>query len=378
ELREARGPEGLGGRARRDGAHGSRAGRPPRGARAHRGGPRGRAQGRRPPRRGERALRPRPDPPRPREERRRPRASRRGARRRARHRGPGRRGARPDRGRRGLDRDGRHGRRAASARCGGAASASPRADAAARPLRARARRAPPRSGAERRRALAPRGRADARPRARLRSDRARGGEKARRARAGFQDRLSAAFVRELDLRSARGERLAGVLHEPESAPRGLAVIAPCFTCTRDIAPVRNLARDLAEAGFRACRYDPIGSGKSEGRFEDATLSLYRDDLVAVASALRGAEALFLIGHSLGGATSLLAASQLPPRAVVTLATNARKDSLRRLLGADAFERAKREGSVPFDSGDGVLRPLTRAFCEDLEGHDVLAAAEALA
>jgi len=185
-------------------------------------------------------------------------------------------------------------------------------------------------------------------------------------------------VRELDLRSARGERLAGVLHEPESAPRGLAVIAPCFTCTRDIAPVRNLARDLAEAGFRACRYDPIGSGKSEGRFEDATLSLYRDDLVAVASALRGAEALFLIGHSLGGATSLLAASQLSPRAVVTLATNARKDSLRRLLGADAFERAKREGSVPFDSGDGVLRPLTRAFCEDLEGHDVLAAAEALA
>ena len=33
--------------------------------------------------------------------------------------------------------------------------------------------------------------------------------------------------------------------------------------------------------------------------------------------------------------------------------------------------------MPFDSGDGVLRPLTRAFVEDLETLDVLSAAQAL-
>ncbi len=190
-------------------------------------------------------------------------------------------------------------------------------------------------------------------------------------------------VREVTLRSARGERLEAVLHDPATAVRGLVIVSPCFTCTRDIAPVRNLARDLAAAGFRACRYDPIGSGTSEGLFEDATLSKYRDDLVAVATALLGAEPLHLAGHSLGGAASLLAARALEgtgaaPRSVVTLGTNARKDSLRRLLGAETFERAKREGSIPFDSGDRVLRPLTRSFVEDLEGHDVLAAAEGLA
>jgi putative redox protein len=79
---------------------------------------------------------------------------------------------------------------------------------------------------------------------------------------------------ELELRSARGERLAALRHDPEAEPRGLVVISPCFTCTRDIAPVRNLARDLAAAGFAAVRYDPFGSGKSEGRFEDATVTRY--------------------------------------------------------------------------------------------------------
>lgn len=182
--------------------------------------------------------------------------------------------------------------------------------------------------------------------------------------------------RDLALRSARGERLAGLLHEPAGTPRGLVLISTCFTCTRDIAPVRNLARDLADAGFLACRFDPAGSGKSEGRFEEATVSRHRDDLVAVARQL-DRKPLHLAGHSLGGALSLLAASELQPATVTTLATNAGKDSLRRALGDEAFERARREGSVPFDSGDGVIRPLTRAFVEDLERQDVLGAAGSL-
>lgn len=187
----------------------------------------------------------------------------------------------------------------------------------------------------------------------------------------------------LDLRSPRGPLLSGLLHEPEAglAPKGLVVLSPCFTCTRDIAPVRSLARDLADAGYLAYRFDPAGSGKSEGRFEDATVSRYVGDLVTVARALEerlpGAP-LVLAGHSLGGVTSLLAAEELRPRAIVTLGSNARRDSFLRLLGPDAFERAKRDGSVPFDSGDGVLRPLTRELVVDLEHQDPLGAAARLA
>jgi putative redox protein len=183
----------------------------------------------------------------------------------------------------------------------------------------------------------------------------------------------------LDLRSPRGERLAGLRHDPERPdPRGLVLLSPCFTCTRDIAPVRNLARDLADLGFVAVRFDPTGSGKSEGRFEDATVSKYVEDLIAVARTLApAASPLVLAGHSLGGVVSLLAARTLDPAAVVTLASNASGRALVGVLGRDVFERARREGRALFDPGDGVTRPLTRAFVDDLEQHDPLAAARAL-
>jgi len=188
--------------------------------------------------------------------------------------------------------------------------------------------------------------------------------------------VSAPPGRDLELRSARGERMAGVLHEPEGKARGLVLLSPCFTCAKEIAPVRNLARDLAEAGFAALRFDPAGNGKSEGRFEDMTVARHVEDLVAIASQVE-TRPLCLVGHSLGGAVSILAARALKPERVVTLATNARRDSLRRLLGDEVFARARRGESVTFDSGDGVERPLSRAFVEDLERQDVLGAAASL-
>ena len=184
---------------------------------------------------------------------------------------------------------------------------------------------------------------------------------------------------ELALVSARGERLAGLLHAPDEAPRGLVVLSPCFTCTRDIAPVRNLARDLADAGYLACRFDPIGTGKSDGRFEEATVSRYRDDLVAVARALAPrASPLHLVGHRLGGVVSLLAARAAGAVTVTTLASNATRAALLRLIGSGTFERARREGSAPFDPGDGVSRNLSRELVLDLERHDPQEEARTLA
>jgi putative redox protein len=190
--------------------------------------------------------------------------------------------------------------------------------------------------------------------------------------------MTAASAEPLELASARGERLSGILHSPGGSPRGVVVLSPCFTCTRDIAPVRNLARDLADAGYLAYRFDPVGIGKSDGAFEDATLTKYRDDLVLIARTLAPrAPALHLAGHSLGGVTSLLAAREAGAASVVTLASDARPDSLERLLGAAAVARAVTEGSVGFDAGDGATRKLSRALVLDRKKHDALAAAEKL-
>ena len=121
--------------------------------------------------------------------------------------------------------------------------------------------------------------------------------------------------------SKQGERLAGRLDTPEAAPRAWAVFAHCFTCSKDSKAATYIARALADAGFGVLRFDFTGLGGSDGDFANTHFTSNVDDLVAAADWLRqthGAPAL-LIGHSLGGAAVLAAASQVADcRAVATL------------------------------------------------------------
>lgn len=69
------------------------------------------------------------------------------------------------------------------------------------------------------------------------------------------------------------------------------------------------------------RFDFAGLGASQGKFGDSTFAADVADLVAAGQAMKaaGKEPSLLIGHSLGGAASLMAAGMMPNiRAVVTI------------------------------------------------------------
>jgi pimeloyl-ACP methyl ester carboxylesterase len=118
-----------------------------------------------------------------------------------------------------------------------------------------------------------------------------------------------------------GEPLAGRLDTPDHPPRAWAVFAHCFTCSKDSKAAAYIARALADAGYGVLRFDFTGLGGSGGDFANTHFSSNVEDFVAAANWLRqthGSPAL-LIGHSLGGAAVLAAASQVPDcRAVATL------------------------------------------------------------
>jgi putative redox protein len=128
-----------------------------------------------------------------------------------------------------------------------------------------------------------------------------------------------------DFPNARGERLAAVLDRPEGEPRAYALLAHCFTCGKDTLAAKRMAERLTQAGLAVLRFDFTGLGGSEGEFANTTFSSNVADLVAAADHLRrthGAPAI-LIGHSLGGAAVLAAASEIAEaRAVVTIAAPA--------------------------------------------------------
>jgi putative redox protein len=125
--------------------------------------------------------------------------------------------------------------------------------------------------------------------------------------------------------NSNGEQLSALLERPTAQPLAFALFAHCFTCGKDNLAAKRIAQALTARGIAVLRFDFTGLGASEGEFANTTFSSNVGDLVAAADHLRKmyqAPAI-LIGHSLGGAAVLAAASQVPEaRAVATIAAPA--------------------------------------------------------
>ena len=118
-----------------------------------------------------------------------------------------------------------------------------------------------------------------------------------------------------------GSPLAARLELPDGPHLATALFAHCFTCGKDIHAARRIAGRLAAMGFAVLRFDFTGLGNSEGAFANTSFTSNVDDLFAACRYLdgRGMAPSLLVGHSLGGAAVLKAASQMPQiKAVATL------------------------------------------------------------
>jgi len=170
---------------------------------------------------------------------------------------------------------------------------------------------------------------------------------------------------------SQGATLAARLDLPDppgGAPHAWALLAHCFTCSKDTKAAAHIARALAARGFGVLRFDFTGLGGSGGDFANTHFSSNVDDLVAAADWLRaehGTPAL-LVGHSLGGAAVLAAAHRIADvRAVATLGAPFEPDHVTHQFGADLQVIAEHGQATVTLAG----RPftITQAFLDDLSG-----------
>lgn len=98
----------------------------------------------------------------------------------------------------------------------------------------------------------------------------------------------------------------------DKKPIGYTIFAHCFTCNSNLNAVRNISLSLTEKGFAVVRFDFTGLGKSEGEFADSHFVSNIEDLEDVNQFISEhyAPPVLLIGHSLGGAAAIVAASRL--------------------------------------------------------------------
>jgi putative redox protein len=168
--------------------------------------------------------------------------------------------------------------------------------------------------------------------------------------------------------NGRGEKLAAILDRPvDDLPIAHAIFAHCFTCSKTYKAVRHISRALAAEGFAVLSFDFTGLGESEGEFAETSFTSNVDDVVAAAGFLsdsHGAPTV-LIGHSLGGAAVMMAASKIPSvTAVVTIAAPASLDHLSEIL-ASARPEIEREGSSEIVLAGRRIR-IGRALLDDLD------------
>nr|WP_218625647.1 bifunctional alpha/beta hydrolase/OsmC family protein [Bradyrhizobium sp. dw_411] len=171
---------------------------------------------------------------------------------------------------------------------------------------------------------------------------------------------------------SEGHQLAAALDLPEREPIAYALLAHCFTCGKDVLAARRIAVTLAAKGIAVLRFDFTGLGSSEGDFANSTFSSNVADLVRAADHLRETRQApaILIGHSLGGAAILAAASQIPDaKAVVTIAAPSDPAHVTGLF-ADRIEDIRKKGESEVSLAGRPFR-IKREFLDDIAEHGLM-------
>ena len=167
-----------------------------------------------------------------------------------------------------------------------------------------------------------------------------------------------------------GDELAGLLELRGREPRAFALFAHCFTCSKDIAAASRMTRALAARGIAALRFDFTGLGNSDGDFANTNFTSNLEDLIAAVDFLAAhyRAPQLLIGHSLGGAAVLAAASQLESvSAVVTIGAPATAAHLEHLIDKHWGDiNAQDEALIELGGRQFTIK---KQFLDDIDSHN---------
>ncbi len=186
-------------------------------------------------------------------------------------------------------------------------------------------------------------------------------------------------LQKVTFRNKEGQELVGRLELPaDRHPHNFALFAHCFTCNKNLLAVRNIGKALTSNGFGVLRFDFTGLGESEGDFSDTNFSGNVSDLVAAADFLKEnyqAPSL-LIGHSLGGAAIIFAASEIPSvNALATIGAPSNPVHVKHLLQSSIAQiQSDGQATVNLSGRDFTIK---KQFLDDLESKSLPEVAKAL-
>lgn len=168
-------------------------------------------------------------------------------------------------------------------------------------------------------------------------------------------------------------QLSGSIEFPiTQKPHAYAVFAHVFTGNKNLSATRNISRALTLNGIAVLRFDFTGLGSSEGDFADSTFTSNVDDIVAACDylATHYEAPKVIVGHSLGGAASIFAASRIESiKAVATIGAPSEPKHVRHLL-SNKIDEIEKEGRARVNIG-GQEFVIKKEFLHDLENNSMI-------
>ena len=175
-------------------------------------------------------------------------------------------------------------------------------------------------------------------------------------------------ITKVSFKNNTGYELSARLELPiDKHPIAYAIFAHCFTCSKNVRAARSISQCLTKRGIAVLRFDFAGLGDSEGDFSDTNFTSNVADLVAAADYLAQtlAAPAILIGHSLGGAAVLAAASDIPSiKAVVTIGAPSEPAHVQHLVQS-ASQEIEANGQARVHIGQQSFN-IKKQFLEDIQ------------
>lgn len=141
-----------------------------------------------------------------------------------------------------------------------------------------------------------------------------------------------------------------------------------FMSDMDGTKATELEKFCRKKGYNFIRFDYFGHGKSSGKFTDGTISIWRDNALAVLDQLTTGKQI-LVGSSMGGWLMLLVALARPERVSsiigVASAPDFTEDLIWQQMSDDEKTELKQNGvfMLKSDYGDDPY-PITKELIED--------------
>lgn len=107
------------------------------------------------------------------------------------------------------------------------------------------------------------------------------------------------------IKNRKAQKISVVVEEPSGNPKGLAFVMHGLGGFKEQPHIRAMIESFLENGYVTVSFDTTNTiGESEGKYEDATITNYFEDLEDVIAWAHGqdwyTEPFILVGHSLGG------------------------------------------------------------------------------